>query len=455
MSTQFYRLKSSILSFVLGMGLCAAPNALAQVNTLEEAIAAVYKNNPELTYERATLTSLDADLLIAKSVKKPEVNLGAGYNEFLKVSPNSFTAPQRLFQIGPEIVMPIYDGGRSNRAINSAKENVNAGQFRLKAVEVDIINRTVTSYLDVVRDEALVKHAIGQVNLLTETKDSAARRQELGDLTLTDVAQAEGRLVAAENSLEVAKSNLTHSRAAFTQIVGEPAGALQPPRTLPTIPKDIDDSIRAAVDDHPNVMAAKADVLSARENVERVDLNFRPKVDGFVNGAYTNYFGTLGGPISSDFRQSEVNISAGVRLTVPLYQGGRLKAERARKRADLLQAESKVTLVKREVRRNLESVYFEYNAAQRILKNSQRAIQATKLSLKGVQAEESVGMRTVLDVLNAQQDILQSRIAIVEAQRNAFVAGFNVLAQLGELDAKDLFLAKPTNSQLESVIFEW
>ena len=423
------------------LGSAAALTASsAQADTLREALVEAYQTNPALQAARANLRAEDENPNIQRAQGLPSVTSTAQYIEFLKVSPNSFTAPARTLQVGPDLTVPLYAGGAVKNSIRAAKERVAAGQASLRGTESALFSQVVAAYMDVLRTEALVGLTRNQVQVLSINLQATGDRFEIGDLTRTDVAQSESRLALAQGDLRTAEANLIQARENYLQLVGSPPDDLQPPPPLPNLPDDPVMAVQVALENNPDLIAARERAQAAGFDTSAAGAGRLPTVGLFAGGDYTDFFGTLGGPVASNFTQSETTANAGVRVTIPIFQGGLPAARQRQASARESAALEQVIQAEREVISTVRAAFSSYQASLAVIESSRLAVQAAELGLEGVRAENSIGNRTILDVLNAEQELLQVRAQLVTARRNAYVAGFTLLAATGRAEARDLGL---------------
>ena len=339
--------------------------------------------------------------------------------------------------------MPVYQGGAVKNAIRAADERVAAGRADLRGTESSIFSQVVAAYMDVLQAEALVGLNINQVQVLATDVQAAGDRFEIGDLTRTDVAQSQSRLALAEGDLRTAQSNLIGARETYIRLVGEMPTNLQPPPPLPNLPDNPNMAVEVAIERNPDLLAARERAQAARYDVRVAGSSRLPRVNVFTGVDYSNFFGTLGGggdPTIANFAQSELTANAGVQFTIPIYQGGRPAALQRQAQAREGAALEQIILAERSVVAQVRAAFASYRASLSIIDSSRTAVSAAELSLEGVRAENSIGNRTVLDVLNAEQELLVSRVQLVTARRNAYVAGFTLLAAMGLAEARDLGL---------------
>jgi outer membrane protein len=422
---------------LLALAVLASP---AAADNLREALAAAYNTNPTLEGARDTQRAADEEVPIQRAQGLPSLNVTATHIEFIQPSPNSFTAPERTLSIAPQLLVPIYSGGAVRNGINAAKQRIEAGQADLRNSESNLFANVVAAYMDVLRTEALVALATNNVAVLRTNLEATSDRFQIGDLTITDVAQSRSRLAVAEGDLETAESNLIAARETYVRLVGNAPGDLEAPPPLPGLPGTVGEAIVAALEDNPNLIAAKERAEAAGFDTKVAGAGRLPTVGLFVNGEYVDYFGTLGGPIAAEFAQSERTANAGVRITIPIFQGGLPAARQRQAGARESAALEDVIATERQVIADTRATYANWQAANAVIKSSQAAVEAAELSLEGVRAEQSIGNRQILDVLNAEQELVNARAQLVTARRNAYVAGFNLLALMGRAEARDLNL---------------
>ncbi|MFN4113562.1 MAG: TolC family outer membrane protein [Sphingomonadaceae bacterium] len=425
------------LTLFAGAAMLAMP---VQADTLREALAQAYATNPTLQAARAQQRAEDENPNIQRAQGLPNVTASGQYVEFVKPSPNSFAPTERVLQIGPDLIVPVYSGGAVKNGIRAAKERVVAGQANLRATESAIFSQVVAAYMDVLRTQALVDLNASQVNVLTVNLEATRDRFEIGDLTRTDVAQSESRLALAVGDLRNAQAALIQARETYIQLVGSTPVALEPPPPLPNLPASPAVAVDTALENNPDLLAARQRAKAAGFDTEVAGAGRLPSVSLFAGLDYNDYFGTLAGG-APGLAQTETTANAGVRFSIPIFQGGlpaaRQRAATQRESAALEQ----VIAAERDVIAQTRASFSSYQASLQVIESSQAAVQSAELSLEGVRAENSIGNRTILDVLNAEQELLRARAQLVTARRNAYVAGFSLLAAMGRAEARDLGLA--------------
>lgn len=421
------------------VSLLATP---ALADDLREALVMAYHTNPALQAARAQQRATDEGVPIARSAGLPGATSTATYTEFTSRSGSSAstTAPARNFDVGVQFNVPIYTGGLVKNSVRAAETRVDAGQADLRGTESDVFVQVVAAYMDVLLAQEVVRLNRGNVERLDVNLQATRDRFEIGDLTRTDVAQSDSRLALARGQLRSAEANLIAARERYIQVVGKEPVDLKAPPPLMGLPETAEVAVAYALDHNPDLLAARERAKAAGYDVRVAGASRMPRVSIFAGGNYSDSFGTLGGVNAPLFDQSGTSSQAGVRATIPLYQGG---APAAQRRA--AQAREDVTMeqqigIERAVVANVRSAYAQWQASLSLITSSQTAVDAATLSLEGVRAENTVGNRTILDILNAEQELLSAQVQLETARRNAYVAGFNLLAAMGRAEARDLGL---------------
>ncbi|MBX9797439.1 TolC family outer membrane protein [Sphingomonas sp.] len=426
-----------ILLAGLALGPVAAP---ASAETLREALIKAYKTNPTLEAQRANLRATDEGVPIARSSALPNISLQTNYAELFQNANNAFVVPQRALQSNGQATVPLYSGGQVKNSIKAAEDRVLAGRATLRGTEADLFTNTVGAYMDVIRDQAVVALNEQNIRVLEVNLQASRDRFQVGDLTRTDVAQSEARLSLAQSQLQQAQARLIASRETYIRVIGSPPGDLEPPPPLPGLPRDPDSAVQIALQDSPTLQAARKNVDATKYDVRVARAARLPQLGAFVNSGYFNYLGSLSSPFGANIPQSGINAQGGLQLTIPLYQGGQPAARIRQAQAREGVAQEQLTDSERGVVAQVRSAFAFYRGALEVIESATAAVNANKLSLEGVRAENGVGNRTVIEVLNAEQELLNSQVTLVTARRDAYVAGFAVLAAMGHAEAKDLGL---------------
>ncbi|MET1756893.1 TolC family outer membrane protein [Novosphingobium sp. RD2P27] len=425
----------------IGVGFLALGGASAtSADTLTEALVLAYRSNPTLESARAQQRALDENVPIARAAGLPSVNSDGRHTEFVVQNANQFTAPQRAVSAGVDLGVPIYSGGAVKNQIKAAKLRVEAGQAELRSTESELFSQIVAAYMDVIQNEAIVGLNRSNVSALGTNLEATSDRFQFGDLTRTDVAQSESRLALARGDLRTAEANLAAARERYIELVGKAPVDLQPPPPLPNLPDTPQVAVAVAIENNPDIIAAYERARAATRDIEVAEALRLPTVSLFGSARYNNYLGTLGSLGPTEAAQSDRSAQVGAQVSVPIFQGGRPAAQRRQAQAQAAAAFETEIAIERSVIAQVRSAYTSYIAAQELIALNQTAVDAAALSLEGVRAENTVGNRTILDILDAEQEFLRAQVQLVIARRNAYVAGFTLLAAMGRAEARDLNL---------------
>ena len=421
-------------------GACLWALAPAHADTLKGALDAAYHTNPTLEAARAQQRATDENVPIERADALPNLSATGTYTEFVKQSSTSFTAPERSAAGQLSLSIPVYSGGATKNGIRAAETRDLAGRADLRGSESSLFNQVVTAYMDVILQEAVVGLNANNVEVLRVNLESTRDQFQIGQLTRTDVAQSESRLALAQGDLRTAQANLIGARERYVLYVGKAPENLQAPPPLPNLPANVNEAVEVALHNNPDLIAAQERADAAGFDVGAAGAGRLPKVELFASGGATDYLGTLGSAVIGPVTQLQTTAQAGVRATIPLYQGGRPAALERQSQARASQALEQAVGAERTVIQQVRAAYAAWQASLAIITSSQSAVSAAELSVEGTRAEQTVGTRQIIDVLNAEQELLQAQVQLVTARRNAYVAGFALLAAMGRAEARDLGL---------------
>ncbi len=413
----------------------------ASAETLQGALAKAYENNPTLAAARAGQRANDENVPLQRGAGLPSANANVTYREDLVIPANSFTAPERLVNVSGRISVPLYQGGAVRAATVAAQERGLAGQADLRATEASVFSQVVGAYMDVIRDRAIVGLNRSNVSVLETNLRATRDRFEIGDLTRTDVAQSEARLALVTGQLRGAEANLIASTEAYIRLVGEAPDDLDAPPALPGLPAMVDEAVAIALANNPDLEAIGHQQAAASKDITAARATRLPQVTANVDSAYTSFLGTLGSAVPGlSPSQTARSVQATVGVSIPIFQGGRPSARVRQAQARSSQTIEQGVAIERAVIAQTRSAWAAWQASEQVIRANEQAVAANSLSLEGVRAENSVGTRSILDILNAEQELLNAQVQLVSAQRNAYVAAFTLLAAMGRAEARHLGL---------------
>jgi outer membrane protein len=409
----------------------------ASADTLREALVSAYETNPTLTGQREALKATDATVASARARGRPQVSATAGLNKDLARSGILETGGKGpTLSVGVDLSMPLFTGGSVSNSIKAAKTRVEAGRATLRGVEGDVFTDAVGAYMDVIRDRAIVELNQNNVKVLETNLEATRDRFEIGDVTRTDVAQSEARLELGRANLASAIGQEAASEQEYRRVIGHDPGDLAPPPPLPPLPATGEEAVRIALANNPDIEAISREAQAAGYDVNVARAQRLPTVSAGVSETYVNALGGSAAGIPSTGTQT----TAGFNAVIPIYQGGEPAARIRQAQALEGQTLERAVGTERSVVAETRSAFAAYKAANEAIASQETAVKANELALEGARAERSVGTRTVLDVLNAEQELLNSQVALVTARRDAYVAGFRLLNAMGQAEAQDLGL---------------
>ncbi len=412
----------------------AAPSGLS----LTEALSVAYETNPQLGAAQAGVRATDESVALANSNWRPKISATGtyGFEKFnYSGTPGWFGTHPLNAQLG--VSEEIFRGGRTYAEIGKAKADVRAARAQLLAAEQTVLLSAATAYMDVVRDTAILNLRQQNVEILRKQRDMTALEFKAGSLTRTDVAQSEARLAAAQADLVTAQGQLEISRSNFEQAVGRPAETLEATPALPAaVPGNENDALGLALKQNPALAAAQENERSASYAVDDAIGALLPDVS--VQGGYTYSQQSYNSTIGAGSVVHGLGVLA--QVNVPIYQGGAEEATVRQAKELHAQASLNVSAADRQVRNAIAAAWNTFQAAQASIASNQATAKADEIAFMGVRKEQQVGGRTILDVLNAQQELLNAQVAVVMSQRNATVSAFQLLAAAGNLTAKSLAL---------------
>jgi outer membrane protein len=427
--------KMRVMASILVLAGAWVGGASAETFTLNEALSVAYETNPQLDAQRASLRATDENVAQANAGWRPTINIGGsyGYENFGLGAEGTFSAHPIAGQV--TVTEPIFRGGRTYAEIGRAKALVRAGESQLLGTEQDVLLNGVTAYMNVVRDLSTLKLRENNVSVLQKQLDATQEQFKVGELTRTDVAQAQARLSGAQSDEIAAEGQLAISRSNFEHYIGRPAETLEDQPPLPALPHQEEEALRLALQQNPFLTQAQENVKAADYAVDDAAGALAPQLS--VQGQYQY---EADSPLSG-LGNGAANVTSVLgNLTIPIYQGGADESLVRQAKEQKSQAQMAVSDAERQVVDATRTAWQSYTSAQAAIASNKAQVQADQVAYEGVKQEQQVGSRTVLDVLNAEQELLNSEVAVVASQHDACVAAYQILSAIGQLTAKRLAL---------------
>jgi outer membrane protein len=436
---------AGISGFALaGLGLGFATLGPASADTLEWALVQAYQNNPSLNAQRASLRVTDEAVPQALSGYRPKVSItgNGGYNAVnstsqfpvggvLTTTPYYENFASR--QATATVSQTLFNGFQTANRARQAESQVDAARETLRVTEQQVLLDTATAYMNLLRDEAILDLNRRNVEVLTEQLKQTRDRFNVGEVTRTDVAQAESRLAAGRSALLGAQSNYVTSQANYRRVIGVDPGRLAPGSPVDRLsPTTLPKAIAQGQAQSPSVLAAAygVDVAALAVKVSEGALYPTLQVVGTAMGGQYPQYEVL----------KQTNLSVVGQLSIPIYQGGAEYSAIRQSKETLGQQRLNLDVNRDQARATVVQSWGQLDAAKAQIEATTAQVNAAEIALNGVREEARVGQRTTLDVLNAQQELVNARVALVTAQHDRVVASYTLLAAVGNLSMTRLGL---------------
>ena len=416
-----------LTGLALATGLSAGAPASAE--TLESALARAYAGNPQLNAGRAGVRASDENVAAAQAGYRPTVSVEAdiGVQKFegriSGAQVNQTTLPGGA---GITVNQTLFNGFQTDNTVRRFESTVYSQREGLRTTEMTVLYSAVQAYMAVLSDTATLELRRNNVEVLEEQLRQTRDRFNVGEVTRTDVAQAEARLAGARSDVSAAEAQLRASIGLYRQFVGVEPRQLAPGRPLDRyVPGSLDGAIEIGLKEHPSILSALHQVDAAEAQVKVLEGQLYPTValQGQVNQRYDQQLAGSNG------------VSATIlgRLTVPIYEGGQTYAQIRQAKELVGQSRIQVEQSRDQIRAAIVSAWGQLESAKARVIASQAQVQANEVALNGVREEAYVGQRTTLDVLNAQQELLNARVALITAQRDRVIFSYGVVQAIGRL----------------------
>jgi outer membrane protein len=411
-------------------------------DTLPHALVGAYQRNPQLNAERAKLRATDENIPQALAGYRPQFSaaLSAGLQGVRNLLPGGDAQFNRLrpTTAGLTVNQTLFNGLRTANTVRQAEAQVNSGREGLRIVEQNVLLDAATAYMSVLSNQSLVEAQRINLTFLRELLATTTKRYDAGDVTPTDVAQAQARLNRGLSDLNSAEVALAASRALYAQVIGAPAAQLAPAEPIDRLlPASRESAIALGVRDHPTIARAIYDIDVAQLAIQIAQAGLYPTVavQGSVSTAKDE------DPTVSVISQNQASVEG--TLNVPFYDGGLAASQVRQAKETLSQIRIWLERVRAQARTAVVAAWATHEGARVTLAAAESEVKAATIAVAGVQKEAQAGQRTTLDVLNAQQDLTAARARLIVAQRDRVVASYTLLSAIGRLDHKQLGLVTP------------
>ncbi len=418
--------------------------ALAQPRTLQDALSAAYANNPTLQTARAQLRATDENVPQALAGWRPTVALAGsvGYADgsFRSATrgsngPTTGRNNRDIFTEQATATQPIYRGGATRAGTNRADNQVFGQRARLLATEQQVFTDTINAYVGVIQAQQVLQLNINNEQVLARQLQATNDRFRVGEITRTDVAQAEAALAGARATRQSAEGNLQSTRATYLREVGELPDQLIEPQPIKLPIRNQAEVVQLAAANNPNVIATLFDDAAAKDNIDLQFSALMPQVSVQAQAARSDN--------STIYGQRSIGGQVLLNATVPIYQGGAEYSRVRQARQQEQQARKTVEDTRRQAVQQATQAWETLLATRAQIDSDRAQIRANQIALEGTQREAIVGSRTTLDVLNAEQTLLNSRVTLVQNLATLIINSYNVAAAIGRLTARDLNLNVP------------
>ncbi|MBR5599655.1 MAG: TolC family outer membrane protein [Alphaproteobacteria bacterium] len=414
----------------------------ANADSLETALAKAYEYNPTLKSARAYVSAIDENVALAKSGFRPTLTIDGGYGE-TNISSNAKInnieekeVDGYKGNISATVSQPIFSGFKTINSVSSAKSYAKAARANLMEVEQNVLLSASIAYLDVMRDGAIVKLQKNNENLLKKELEETRERFKVGEVTTTDISQAEASFASAQSQRISAEGNLEASKAVYEQIIGTSPKDINNPKEIEKLfPKNMEEALKYAQSNNYTLTVAKQTLKAKNYDVKINKGDLLPSVNAYATAGRLkneNYI--------YDKNPTSDSVEVGVNFSMPLYNAGSSRAKIRQSKYYQWQAREDLMKAEDKLRSDITS-YWEYLSANKAKIDSVKAqIKAYQVALDGVREEQALGNRTVLDVLNQYQYLLNSEVEEVTTRHNYYVSGLSLLQAMGKLTAKELKL---------------
>lgn len=426
--------KRSLFALIAAAVVAPLP---AHAESMKEAFTSAYLFNPILKSARSGVRATDEYVALAKSTHRPTISgqIRGGYEDQwvstgalsdggYKNWPKAYTVTAR---------QPVFRGFRTVNAVSGAEASVEAARENLRYTEATVFLQTATAYVNTFRDMTILKVYQYNQTVLEQQLKAAEDRFKVGEVTKTDVAQAQAAVAAATSQVNIARQNLDSDRAVYQQYVGRPPmGVTEPTVPAHLMPRTLDEAVKIADAENPQILAAVFQERAQEYQVKQLKGQLLPEVN--LEATYTH-----GVTPQAGVRRTDDTTVMGV-VTMPLYEGGAISAQIRQAKETQSQYRQQIDATREQVRAQVATAWAFYTNGRASTKSAQAQVDANRIALQGVIDEEKVGQRTILDTLNARNVLQQSEVTLQTAKHDLVAGAYSVLASVGRLTAYDLQL---------------
>jgi len=423
------------LAMAAALGLAALAPTDARAQSLADTLVTAYNTSGLLAQNRALLRAADEDVALAVADLRPVIDwIMRARRNFSDSRTGGFTTDSQRTTgfVGLSAQWTLYAGGANRLGVDIAKEAVLATRNSLVSIEQAVLLRAVRAYMNVIRAQETVSLRENNVRVLSQELQAARDRFEVGEVTRTDVALAESRVAEARSNLSLAQGELITSQAEYVTAVGQRPGRIAGLPPLPPRPATLDAAVAVAVRNHPDILEAQHEVAGAELGIKRAAAAFGPSVTANAEMGRTDNYGN---------RNYNDDVSLTLTYRQPVFAGGALPAQVRKVMASRDARRAALLNTQRDVVQEVSNAYVSRDAARASLAATRERVEAARIAFEGIREEATLGARTTLDVLVAEQDLLDAEAAQINAQTEQYIAAYELLAAQGLLTAQNLGLA--------------
>ncbi|MGC6472124.1 MAG: TolC family outer membrane protein [Parvibaculales bacterium] len=429
-------LKTRLFMF---LAILALPCLPAGAESFEAALKRTLETNPSLSSERSRYLAIRQNQIVAVSASLPQVSAYARSSTNDMTSINDVTGEEisligkhRNDSWGLSAKMDVFTSGKNFSDLMKTRADIRAQRQSLISTEQRVLLGAISAYLGVLRDEAVLSLRQKNVEVLTRQYESVTDQFEVGIVTRTDIAQSESRLELAQARLIRQQASLAASRATYLEVIGVDPENLSAPETLPELPGSLEEALDIAMRQSPAMMLA-------RENSRSADYASFSAVAGSL--PKVSLFGTYS--ITEDPNRMKQGIEEemtnfGIEVSMPIFTGGKSYAAVRASQHVKNTTRMLVHAARDSVERDVTVSWYNFKAATGEIEASTKQINASEIALDGVKQERELGIRSILDLLNAENELLDARVALIEAERNQIIAAYSLLSSVGRLTGEQL-----------------